>query len=232
MTSQLSDNTLRAYIADWKEFTTWWGRADLPAPEHVVEQYLARCERAGMSFATIRRRTSALAWKHETSDVYNVLESPRIRDALHRVRLSMKPNDAVISKWEPATDEVVRARLLLVDEEVLFRTLRNRAIISLALSANLRRTELAALHCEDVERFSGGIIIHPPKINSYRRADGRPEFVMFRSDSDICPWECLQKWTTALALTTGPLFRPIDRWGNCSPHPICDKTLRRVLINS
>jgi len=62
MDTRLSDNTLRAYMADWREFTTWWGRSEVPVPEHVVEQYLARCERAGMSFATIRRRTSALGW--------------------------------------------------------------------------------------------------------------------------------------------------------------------------
>lgn len=228
----LSANTLKAYKADWKDFVKWFGSAELPLQAKVIEQYLTRCERSGMSFGTIRRRTSALAWKHREADVYNPLESDQIRDSLHHIRMSMKAELAPVKRWAPATDEELRLRLAEVNEDVVARTLRNKAIISLMLSSNLRRSEVAALQVKDLEPTSAGLLVRPPKVNSYRRADGRPVFVTYRPDATLCPWECLQKWMDSVAISSGPVFRPVDRWGNLEPNALCEKTLRRVLVDS
>jgi len=167
--------TLRGYRADWRDFVAWWGSETLPGPEHVLEQYLAWSQKSRFAFQTIRRRTLALAWKHRAADVYNPLQSPRIRDALARVRMSMVVDDEPDSSaWQPATDEELRDRLAAVEEDNELRAMRNRAIIALALSSRLRRSETAALRYEALEPTTRGLLIHPPRINAYRKKDGRP----------------------------------------------------------
>lgn len=224
--SELSENTLRAYKADWQCFHEWWGKESLPVPDHVLEQYLGWCEKTGLATTTILRRAAALSWQHRKEGVYNPMHSPRLRDAVGRVRRRLENQS---TSWSPTPDDELRAKLARLVEDDELRTLRNRAITSLAHSSQLRRSEIAALRYDALEPTTRGLLVHPPRINSYRHRDARPEFIDYRDDDTLCPWKLIERWTMAAAIASGPVFRPLDQWGNLEPNAICGKTVRRVL---
>ena len=66
--SVLSDNTHRAYGAQWRIFAGWCdevGLTSLPAESLTVARYLAARAGSGASIATMRLATSAIAKAHE-----------------------------------------------------------------------------------------------------------------------------------------------------------------------
>ena len=65
-----SDNTQRAYSADWRQFASWLRRQGLPEtppdPEAVGLYLASQVERGGaeVSVATVERRLSGIAWRY------------------------------------------------------------------------------------------------------------------------------------------------------------------------
>ena len=78
--SVLSENTRRAYAAQWRIFDQWCaevGLASLPAEPLTVARHLAARANAGASVATLRLAASAISKAHQWAR----LESP-CRDPL------------------------------------------------------------------------------------------------------------------------------------------------------
>lgn len=46
---------------------------------------------------------------------------------------------------------------------------------------------------------------------------------------ETCPKHVLQTWLDTAAITSGPLFRPIDRWGNVSDKALSDLGVARAV---
>lgn len=70
-----SENTKRAYSADWAAFTTWCGhagRSPLPAEPGTMADYLAGMADAGYKASSINRRAAAIARAHRLAG----LETP------------------------------------------------------------------------------------------------------------------------------------------------------------
>ncbi len=63
LAAEKSDNTSRAYRADWNDFQAWCERAScpfLPAAPVDVARYLAQLADGGLKTATIQRRVAAI----------------------------------------------------------------------------------------------------------------------------------------------------------------------------
>jgi integrase len=80
-----------------------------------------------------------------------------------------------------------------------------------------RRSELAALNLEDVAPSTVGLDVTIRASKTDKDARGTVVGVPYGSAPSTCPVTLTQAWTgrlAALGHTTGPLFRPVDRYGH------------------
>ena len=90
------------------------------------------------------------------------------------------------------------------------RGLRDRAVVLLGFAGAFRRSELAALDCSDIAEEADGLRVTIRSSKTDREGRG-VELAIPRGG--VCPVGAVALWRQAAGIETGPLFRPIDRWG-------------------
>ena len=145
-----SENTQRAYDADWRQFSSWLRRQGfdaLPPNPQTVGLYLAACVEGGhgkepISVATLERRLSGICWRYrqlgeplDTSDRHISTVLAGIR------RVHARPP---VQKEAIFTDDLL-AMLATLDNDL--RGLRDKAILAIGFAGGLRRSEIVGLDC-------------------------------------------------------------------------------------
>ncbi len=143
-----SENTQRAYDADWRQFSSWLRRQGfdpLPPNPQTVGLYLAACVDGGrgkepISVATLERRLSGICWRYrqigeplDTSDRHISTVLAGIRRAHGRPPIQ---KEAIFA-------EELRAMLATLDNDL--RGLRDKAILAIGFAGGLRRSEIVGL---------------------------------------------------------------------------------------
>jgi site-specific recombinase XerD len=99
------------------------------------------------------------------------------------------------------------------------KQLRDRSILLIATATGFKRSELVFLEYAHLHWRADGLQFAAP----------RKARVPYHQDADVCPVRTLQAWLDAAAITDGPLFCAMDRWGNLWPRPLCAKTVSRLV---
>jgi integrase len=161
-----SENTRRAYDADWRQYAAWLRRQGLdplPPDPQTVGLYLAACVegapgRDPLSVSSLERRLSGICWRYrqlgaplDTSDrhISTVLAGIRRRHGRPPT-----PKEAIFA------DELI-AMLATLDMDL--RGLRDRAILAVGFAGGLRRSEIVGLDCgpNQTDDGTGWIEIFP-----------------------------------------------------------------------
>jgi integrase len=232
-----SDNTRRAYDADWRQFSAWLRRQGvdpLPPDPQTVGLYLTACMegergRESVSVATLERRLAGICWHYrqrgeplDTSDRHIATVLAGIRRAHARLPVQ---KEAIFA------DELL-AMLSVLDMDL--RGLRDRAILAIGFAGGLRRSEIVGLDCgpdqsEDgtgwIEILDGGAVLQILGKTGWREVEvGRG------SRPETCPVALLESWMRLGRINSGPLFRPIARKnGGVSPARLTDKHVARLV---
>ena len=214
-----SQNTNRAYAADWRDYLGWRARQGLEArplvdPETVGLYLAALASGAGPGatprrIATIERRLSALAWHFAQRGLAFDRRDRHVATVLAGVRRTHgRP---------PMQKEALMPEHLLAMLDALppsnLRNLRDRAILLLGFAGGLRRSEIVGLDCgpEDSllsagwpEFLEGGALL------TLRGKTGWREVEIGRGSSEAtCPVEALERWLKFARIARGPLFRRV-----------------------
>ena len=93
-------------------------------------------------------------------------------------------------------------------------TLRDRAILLLGWTGAFRRSEIAALDFDHIQRDTPGIAV--TLIRSKTNQDGKHEEVLiaFAQEPEYCAIAALDSWLDAAKIEDGAIFQTIDRHGN------------------
>jgi integrase len=181
-----SDNTRRAYDADWRQFAAWLRRQGFdPLPPHpqTVGLYLTACmERAvsagarniggvsagvrnigaggrePVSVATLERRLAGICWHYRQRGAPLDTSDRHISTVLAGIRRAHGRPPA--QKEAIFADELL-AMLATLDMDL--RGLRDRAILAIGFAGGLRRSEIVGLDCgpDQSEDGTGWIEIFP-----------------------------------------------------------------------
>ena len=192
-------NTLRAWRADWNQFTAFCQRSvamSLPAHENTVRDYVFDCVARGKKAATIRRYVATISRAHRATGG----PDPTATEA---VILAVR----AMSRTLPARQRQARglvwaeiARFLTFKPRHL-RDIRDRALVTVAYDTLCRREELVCLLIEDLSSASDGsatILI--------RRSKTDPAGQGERPYLSALTMRLLQDWLSASCLQSGPLF--------------------------
>ena len=157
-----SQNTNRAYAADWRHYCAWARRQNLPAlpPDpQVLGLYIAACASGAAgpkpcSVGTIERRLSALMWNFAQRGQPMDRKDRHVATVLAGIRRTQgrppEQKEAIL----PEDLLAMIATLNLGD----LRGLRDRAILLVGFAGGLRRSEIVGLDCRREDGLSGGWI--------------------------------------------------------------------------
>ncbi len=183
-----SENTQRAYEADWRQFSSWLRRQGLdplPPDPQTVGLYLAACMEDGvsagarniggvsagarnigagggrpaLSVASLERRLSGICWRYRQLGEPLDTSDRHISTVLAGIRRAhARPP---VQKEAIFADELLA---MLATLEMDLRGVRDRAILAIGFAGGLRRSEIVGLDCgpDQSEDGAGWVEIVPP----------------------------------------------------------------------
>lgn len=207
-----SENTKRAYGSDWTQFVNWCtqnGFDSLPAdPETVVYflTYLGQSRKA----STIKRKMAAISQRHETAGFRSPTKTALVKgvwDGLQRsIGIKEEGKNAL---W---LDELRQLLTGISGNRLIDH--RDRALLVIGWAAALRRSELVALDVEQLAFTRDGLVLDLVRSKTDQKGEGQQVALPYGSNPKTCPVRLLENWLSISGITSGPIFRRIDRHGN------------------
>jgi integrase len=232
-----SENTLKAYAADWAQFARWCrmrGAEPLPPSPQLIGLYIAdlaapQGRTPALSVASIERRLSGLAWGCAQRGARLDRKDRHIATVLAGIR--RKHARPPVQK-QAVLPEDLRAMLATLPRDL--RGLRDRAILLIGFAGGLRRSEIVALdHGKDDTPDSGGWveILEDGALLTLRGKTGWREVEIARGSSDrTCPVHALSQWLHYARIDFGPIFVAVRRDGRTAgSERLSDKHVARLV---
>lgn len=191
-----SDLTLSGYRKDLEIFAGWCaenGETFLPADPRSIARFFNAQLRA-CSYATIRRRASAIRFAHVLSDLPSPIGHSEVYLALRRAaRTKGRRPKQVLGLTRDLLDKMLEACPNTLAGK------RDAALLSVGYDTLCRSYELSWMRVEDVRLNEARIYI--PRSKSDPFGDGR--FAALSTSTS----ELLERWMRSSGITNGPLFR-------------------------
>ncbi len=226
--------TLAAYRSDWDDFTNWCHDLNivpLPAEPSTVAAYLADLasppgDRPPMAISTIQRRMAALGEAHKAAGHHNPCTDPLVKQVMKGLRRQV----GVAPKHRKAGLSTADIRAMVTSLD-LGRPIdvRDRALLLVGFATALRRSELVALEVADVEPHPDGMIVHKRRSKTDQEAAGERIEVAYGQHNATCPVRAYRAWLEAANITTGPIFRPVNRHGTVADRAIAPQAVAEVI---
>ncbi len=217
--------TLRANKADWTHYAAWCAQAGfvpVPAAPATVGAYLASLAESHAP-TTIRRRLSAIGKMHRFNDLpWN----PAHRDIQEPLRGLLRQHGRPPQKAAPLTLPMLRRLLATCDPSARGR--RDRALL-FGFAGALLRSELVALHVEDVGVDAGGLRLRIPRSKTDPAGQGAEIGLPRGKHAETCPARAFEAWQAVARRKAGPLFRRISSAGRIGDAALHPDAVRRIL---
>jgi site-specific recombinase XerD len=223
-----AESTLRAYRADWHSFESWCresGLSSLPAAPGTIALYLAdSADRKAV--ATLQRRLAAISKAHAAAGFASPckMEHAEVAEVWQGIRRSL---GVAQTQKTPAVVEDIRAMVdVLLPGPI---GVRDRALLLLGFAGAFRRSELVGLDVADLEFERGGIAVTIRRSKTDQEGAGRRVGIPFGSNPATCPVRAVQDWLALASISTGPLFRGVDRHRKIAAERLTDKSVALIV---
>lgn len=215
----LADNTLRAYRADLQHFFAWGGV--IPATPEQIASYLAQ-HATSLAYTTLSRRLIAIARAHIAQGLHTPTSSMIVRATLKGVRRS---RCCTVRQVSPLQKSHV---LKMVRGLTGLRGLRDAALLLIGFASAMRRSELVSLDVEDVQFSEQGAIIRLRRSKTDQEGQGR-DVAIPRVAGRHCPIRNLLAWIDAAGISSGALFRQVNRYDQLLPHRLMAQSVALIV---
>lgn len=207
--------TLTAYRSDWNHFANWCdahGVTAKPASPETVALYAAELADT-LKVATINRRLAAISKAHQAAGYESPCSAKHaaVAEVLNGIRR------------EKGVRQEGMAPLMTADVRRLLRALpqnklgsRDAAILLLGFAGGFRCSEIVGLDVEDIDQTDDGLRITIRRSKTDQEGSGRVVGVPYGSDPKSCPVRVYRRWLAESGISSGPVFRAVDRHGKLS----------------
>lgn len=216
-------NTVRAYRADWNDFSIWaeeHGTAVLPASPEAVALYVTELARRGRKASTIQRRLSAISDAHRATGLNSPTKHSTVREAWNDVRGSIGTKQ---ERKAPLLTAELRSLVTRLPDDL--RGARDRALLLLGFAGALRRSELVGLDAEDIEEHRWGLLVRVRRSPAGQSRDDRKVEIPYGAHPGTCPVRAVRAWLKASGIDSGPLFRGVSHHGRAQSRRLSDKAV-------
>ena len=202
-----AQNTLRAYQADFKDFSSFCiknGLSSMPTEPKILSIYLTHLSKSS-KFSTLKRRIASISVIHKMKGHYLDTKHPIIMENLHGIKrtlgsrqIAKKPiliNELkliinVIDEIKIKAEGLVEAKVKLSDIR------RDKALILLGFAGGFRRSELVNIEHEDIEFVQEGVKIIIKRSKSDQSGEGIIKAIPYFDNEKYCPVRALKNYMT------------------------------------
>ncbi len=205
-----AENTLRGYRSDWRDFCGWCEAhsvSPLPASPEAVASYIAEC--AGhLKVGSIQRRVNAISEAHKAMGATSPTHAAIVANTMKGIRRTL---GTAPEQKAPALTDDIRSMVEAADEGMIGS--RDRALVLLGFAGAFRRSELVALDVEDCSFGKDGLTVTLRRSKTDQNGAGRKIGIPYGANPETCPVRMLQAWIEQAGMTSGALFKSINRHG-------------------
>ena len=223
-----SENTRRAYKADWNDFETYLKRRNrpvLPASPDDVALYLRYLvQRRGLKVATVSRRLAAIAEQHKANGFTSPAEEWVVRNTLRRLRC--EHGAPARGKAPLLTDDLKKIMETIPDT---LAGIRDRAILLLGFAGAMRRRELVSLDVQDLALAPEGLVISINRSKTDQTRTGRKIGIPYGAHEATCPVKAVLRWLEESRISNGPLFRGVTKHGAVRTTRLTDQIVADIV---
>ena len=209
--SSKASNTLRAYKADYKDFSSFCiknGFKAMPSEPKIITLYLTHLSKL-CKFSTLKRRLASISVIHKLSGHYIDIKHPMITENLMGIK-------RILGSHQKAKKPILINDLKLIinainKEKNEKNKLKNKALILIGFAGGFRRSELVSILYEEVDFVPEGVKIFVKRSNTDQSGEGMTKGIPYFSNPDYCPVVSLKKWIEKLKIKSGKIFDMSDK---------------------
>ncbi|MCB8882706.1 tyrosine-type recombinase/integrase [Acidisoma cellulosilytica] len=209
----LSATTLKIYADDWRAFCDWCAAQNasyLPALSATVAAYLTMRQN-NLGGSGLRVAHAAIAFHHRQAGLAWSSTDPVIATLLRDVA---KTQTRAVRPAAALTATEIALLLSSCDHDpggrAGFLNLRDRALLSIGFAGGLRRSELVALDCEDLDFTTAGLTLrirNPRSDQPSAAASSSSSLIVSRgTQAETCPVQAMEIWLRRSGIEYGPIF--------------------------
>ena len=209
--SSKAQNTLRAYKADYRDFTNFCikhGFKSMPSEPKILSLYLTHLSQTS-KFSTLKRRLASISVIHKLSGHYIDTKHPMITENLMGIK-RVKGTHQKAKK--PILINELKSIINVIDKDKNEKKrLKNRALILIGFAGGFRRSELVEILYEDIDFVDEGVKIFVRRSKTDQSGEGMTKGIPYFSNSEYCPVISLKNWIEKLQSKYGKIFDMSDK---------------------
>ncbi len=205
-------NTLRAYHADFKDFTEFCiknGLKAFPTEPKIISIYLTHLSKDS-KFSTLKRRIASISVIHKVKGHYLDTKHPIIMENLHGIK-RVKGARQVSKKPILINDLKLIIKAINELEQKDIKKIRDKALILIGFSGGFRRSELVNLEYEDIEFVNEGVKLFIKRSKTDQSGEGTIKAIPYFENSEYCPVRILKDWISSAEIVSGKIFNISDK---------------------
>ena len=209
--SSKAENTLRAYKADYKDFSTFCikhGFKSMPSEPKVISLYLTHLSQKS-KFSTLKRRLASISVVHRLSGHYIDTKHPMITENLMGIK-------RVKGSYQKAKKPILINDLKLIinvinKDKNEKRKIKNKALMLIGFAGGFRRSELVTISYEDIDFVNEGVKIFIKRSKTDQSGEGMTKGIPYFSNQEYCPVIALKNWIEKSQIKNGKIFDMSDK---------------------
>jgi len=204
-----AQNTMRAYRAAWRAFANWCAEHNysaLPADPLTVADYLAAAAQQHKA-STLGVHVAAIRAAHKAAGQPDPTADERVAATMRGIR---RVHGQPPAQREPLTLDDLRALIRACGDDL--PGLRDKALLLVGFAAALRRSEIVALDVEHI-RLNGVLRVTLTRSKTDQEGKGVTKTIPRLADPELCPVRALRAWLDEAGISSGAIFRSVNRWG-------------------
>ena len=229
--SSKSNNTIRAYKSDFKDFGAFCVKNGLkffPTEPKVVSLYMTYLALKNAKMSTLRRRLVSIGVIHRLKGHYLDAKHPLIIENLMGIK--RKKGNFQRGK-KPILINQLRAIVNVIDNEKIkeIKKIRDKTIILIGFGGGFRRVELISIDHEDLEFVSEGVKIIVRRSKTDQFGEGMIKALPYFSNQTYCPVLHLKRWLELSNIKSGPICRRFSKGFKLSDNRLTDQSVALLL---
>ncbi len=221
--SSKAANTLRAYQADFRDFSIFCmrnGLNSMPTEPKILALYLTHLS-SSSRFSTLKRRIASISVIHKIKGHYldtkhpiimeNLLGIKRVKGSNQKAKKPILINN--LKQIINVIDEFLKNSELsnLKKKKEIKNITRDKALILIGFAGGFRRSELVNIDYEDLEFVSEGIKIFIKRSKTDQSGEGMIKAIPYFDNKNFCPVNSLKNWIDFSNIKKGKLFDISDK---------------------
>ena len=224
--SSKSNNTLRAYKSDFKDFSLFClkhGLNSIPTEPKTVSLYLTYLSKFS-KISTLRRRLVAISMVHKFKGHYLDTKHPIIVENLMGIKRNKGSRQ--LGK-KPILINHLCSIINVIDENIDedIKKLRDKSIILIGFGGGFRRNELISIDHEDLEFVTEGLKITIKKSKTDQYGEGMIKALPYFTNEKYCPVVNLKKWLELSKIKSGPIFTRFSKGLSLTNNRLTDQSV-------